>query len=166
MVSSPDPSRPATPADHRDIDALLRAAFPGADEAELVHQLREGGEMLSEVVTPWHGRIVGYYALSRMRAPAGWACLAPVAVLPAYQNGAQGVHLGSKLMHDLVTSIRRSSAIDTVVVLGDPPFYARAGFSLERAARLNSPYPIDHTLILRPGNDRPQAELIYPAAFG
>ncbi len=44
--------------------------------------------MWVELVAPWQGKIVGYAALSKMRAPQGWACLAPVAVLPEFQNAA------------------------------------------------------------------------------
>ena len=44
-------------------------------------------------------------------------------------------------------------------------FYTRCGFSHPRAARLASPYGTDHTLIARPGDDSPDAPLIYPAAF-
>jgi len=116
-----------------------------------------------------------------MVAPEGWFCLAPVAVWPEWQRGALGrndgdsrpnpYHFGTRLVSMLVTVVRNSSvysiggATRTLVVLGKPSFYARCGFSLERAARLTSPYPIEHTLIARPGDDMPEAELIYPAAF-
>jgi putative acetyltransferase len=51
------------------------------------------------------------------------------------------------------------------VVLGKPSFYTRCGFSHPRAVRLTSPYGAEHTLIARPGDDSPDATLIYPAAF-
>ena len=67
----------------------------------------------------------------------------------------------------MVTGAMRLMAIKglTTVVLGKPSFYARCGFSSARAARLTSPYPIDHTLIARPGDDTPDESLLYPAAF-
>lgn len=174
MVIGPDTSREAKSTEYVEIDALLRAAFGGPEEAELVQRLRADGDMFTEVVKPWQGRIVGYYALSRMPEPAGWACLAPVAVLPECQNGALGDgrhwRVGSRMMRELVTAVQGGwdggGMFDTVVVLGKPSFYARAGFSLDRAARLTSPYPLDHTLILRPGDDQPWQRLVYPAAFG
>jgi putative acetyltransferase len=52
-----------------------------------------------------------------------------------------------------------------VTVLGQVAFYERAGFSAARAARLTSPYPVAQTLIAGPGDDAPEAGLIYPAAF-
>lgn len=174
MVIGPDTCREAVSSDHEEIGALLRAAFGGTEEAGLVQRLRADGDMITEVVKPWQGRIVGYYAMSWMRAPERWACLAPVAVLPECQNGALGDgrhwHVGSRMMRELVGAVQggwgRGGLIDTVVVLGKPAFYARAGFSLERAAGLTSPYPLGHTLILRPGDDQPRQRLVYPVAFG
>ena len=58
------------------------------------------------------------------------------------------------------------TATDPVVVLGDPSLYSRVGFSKDRAQGLTSPYPLSHTLLLRPGDDIPTDTLIYPAAFG
>ena len=54
----------------------------------------------------------------------------------------------------------------TIVVLGEPGFYARNGFSSERAAQLTSPYPISHTLLAGPGETAPTETLVYPKAFG
>lgn len=53
----------------------------------------------------------------------------------------------------------------TLVVVGKPSFYERAGFSQVRAAALTSDYPLEYTLIARPGDDVPTDRLIYPAAF-
>jgi putative acetyltransferase len=51
-----------------------------------------------------------------------------------------------------------------VVVLGNPVFYQRAGFSSDHAQRLQSPYPIKNTLIA--GVEVAQKQtLVYPAAF-
>ena len=171
------------PEDAGEVDALLRAAFPGPEEAALVRQLRADGAMASERIIRWQGRIGAYAAISRMAAPEGWFCLAPVAVLPEWQGGALAAgrprleaafHLGSRIVRETVETfasrpvrnVTERGLVPTLVVLGDPRFYARCGFSLERAARLVSPYPVDHTLIARPGDDVPEAKLVYPAAFG
>jgi len=182
LVVGPDTTRFAKPQDYAEIEALLVEAFGGHDEAMLVRQLRSDGSMWREEVKPWQGVIAGYLALSRMRAPEGWACLAPVAVLPKFQNGAAAPSkamqrtfaVGTRLVRELVDSLDlfarwRSEGKDvpsTIVVLGKPSFYERAGFSLARAQRLTSPYPIDHTLIARPGDDVPEETLVYPPAFG
>ncbi len=159
MPAGPDFMRPARATDHDAIDALLRAAFPGPEEAALVRALRGSGEMTLEMVMDWPDGLVGYLALSRMVAPAGWLALAPVAVAPQWQ----GKRLGSRMVASVVRLMTIRQA--TMVVLGKPSFYARAGFSQERAARLATPYPPDHTLIARPGMGSPAETLVYPAAF-
>ncbi|MBL9050896.1 MAG: N-acetyltransferase [Tabrizicola sp.] len=185
MVIGPDFVRSMRDEEAGEVDALLRAAFPGPEEAELVRALRTSGEMVAELVLPWEGRIGAHAGISRMVAPVNWFCLAPVAVWPEWQRGAlrrgdgSRVHLGSELLSQMTADWSGLPIRDvlsqsgwllgeeavTLVVLGKPSFYARAGFSLVRAARVRSPYSVDHTLILRPGADVPEAELVYPMAF-
>ena len=142
------------------VDALLRAAFGGADEAKLVRALRRSGDIAGECVVPGEDGIDGYFALSAMRKPEGWLCLAPVAVAP----DRQGEGIGRRMMGFLTAWAMQAG--QTIVVLGEPGFYERAGFSVSRAARLSSPYPLDHTALARPGEDVPAETLVYPKAFG
>jgi putative acetyltransferase len=190
MVTGPDTLRDVAKAQVDEVDALLRAAFPTDAEARLVRMLRADGDMLYEFQKPWDGKIGGYFALSRMQAPAGWACLAPVAVRPEWQGGKLAENnpnievggpgeararsfwrFGSRMLrelsglYDIPSATLQASLPEAIVVLGRPSFYARAGFSLERAQNLTSPYPLDHTLILKQGDDEPQGRLIYPTAF-
>lgn len=160
MPPLPDHMRPLREADQTAAEALLRAAFPGPQEAALVRALRLSGAMELEMVLPDEtGGLAGYLALSRMVAPVGWLALAPVAIAP----GWQGKGLGRRL----VSAVIRLTAIkgQTVVVLGPPAFYSRCGFSTPRAAALTSPYPIQNTLIARPGDDVPAETLRYRADF-
>jgi putative acetyltransferase len=182
MPIGPDFTRTPREDEHGEIHALLVAAFGRADEADIVRRLRADGEMWIELVKPWDGAIAGYAALSRMRAPQGWACLAPVAVLQRFRNGAMAPEealrsrfsVGTRLVREIVDMVAGRAALgtasqdipETVVVLGKPSFYERAGFSAARARRLVTPYDIDHTLIARPGGDVPSETLLYPAAFG
>jgi len=124
-----------------------------------VDALRRSGAIAGEVVLPYQGGVVGYYAVSQMRAPQGWLCLAPVAIDPEWQGSGHG-----RRMLGMLTEWARMSQT-FVVVLGAPEFYARAGFDRARAARLTSPYPITHTLLAGPGADVPEETLIYPKAF-
>ena len=160
MVTSPDFLREMRKGEEAQVDALLRAAFGGAEEAGLVRALRKAGAMVGEQVMAAEGRVVAYAGLSRMVAPKGWLCLAPVAVDPAWQGRRVG-----KRMVGLIAEWARLSGV-TVVVLGQVGFYARAGFSAERAARLVTPYPVAHTLLAGPGEGAPEETLVYPAAFG
>lgn len=159
MPAAPDFMRPARTDDFAAIDALLRDAFSGLQEAALVRDLRASGEVELEMVMAAPDGIVAHLALSRMVAPSGWLALAPVAVAPAWQ----GKRIGARL----VAGVVRLMAIKgvTVVVLGKPSFYTRAGFSSARAARLTSAYPVEYLGIVRPGTDAPSEKLVYPAAF-
>ena len=159
MPPLPDHMRAARPTDHAAIDALLRATFPSPAEAALVRALREAEAMDMELVLPDETALAGYLALSRMAAPMGWVCLAPVAIAPAWQGRGLGQRLVKAALK--LTQIKGQS----VVVLGDPVFYTRCGFSRPRAARLSTPYSADHTLIVRPGDDIPEDTLRYPSAF-
>jgi putative acetyltransferase len=159
MPAGPDFMRPLRAGEEDAAEALLRAAFPGPEEAALVRALRAEGRMELEMVLPWQGGLAGYLALSRLLAPEGWLALAPVAIAPPWQ----GQRWGSRF----VAGVRKLTAIkgQNVVVLGKPSFYARAGFDLSRASRLTSRYPIANTLLSGPGLESPSEELIYPAAF-
>ncbi|MDA7428184.1 N-acetyltransferase [Primorskyibacter aestuariivivens] len=145
--------------EERGVDALLRAAFGGEEEVRIVEKLRKSGAMAGESVLPGPDGPVGYFALSRFVKPKGWLCLAPVAVHPDWQGMGHG-----KRMTGMLAGWAMASG-QTIVVLGEPDLYERAGFSRARAARLTSPFPLSHTMLLAPGADAPEAELIYPSAF-
>lgn len=103
--------------------------------------------------------MIGYVALSRLVAPQGWLALAPVAIAPEWQGRRLGTRLVWMTMQ--VAKIKQQR----VVVIGKPSFYARAGFSQERAAALQLPYPLQYTGLFAPGTDVPAVEVIYTAAF-
>jgi putative acetyltransferase len=181
MVVGPDVIREARPDDREEIDTLLKAAFGRPDEAELVRRLRADGDIWFERVMRWHGVIAGYAALSRMRSPERWACLAPIADLPRMQNGAAAPNestrsyyaIGTRLAGAIAMISKEYSRIEaiemklpaTIVVVGKPSFFERAGFSSARAQKLVTSYPTELTLIARPGNDIPSETLVYPPAF-
>ena len=182
MVVGPDFTRLMRPDETDDVDTLLRAAFPGPQEAELVRALRRDGVLWREAVLPWSGHIGAYAALSWMVQPTDWMCLGPVAVRPEWQRGALWdgqIALGSKAhwrfgtclvggLADLFLSKWPDPPVGfatTLVVIGNPSFYERCGFSRARAARLTSPYPRSQTMIARRGDEVPEATLVYPAAF-
>lgn len=150
--------RPMKPDETVQVDALLRLAFNGPDEAELVGKLRRAGAMAGEMVLPLGEEIIGYYALSQMVAPKGWLCLAPVAIRPDWQRKNHGKRMVGQMV------AWAEGAGKPVVVLGQPDFYERAGFSRAQAEKLVTPYPIEFTM-LAGGEDTPAAKLVYPKAF-
>lgn len=150
--------RPMKPADAAPVDALLRAAFGGSEEADLVAKLRKAGAMAGEMVLPLGDAPIGYYALSQMVAPKGWLCLAPVAIRPDWQRKNHGKRMIGQLV------AWAEGAQQPVVVLGQPAFYERAGFSRAKAANLVTPYQAEFTLLA--GHEgAPEATLVYPDAF-
>ena len=92
---------------------MLEAAFETTGEARLVDALRRSGAIAGEVVLPYQGGVVGYYAVSQMRAPQGWLCLAPVAIDPEWQGSGHG-----RRMLGMLTEWARMSQT-FVVVLGE-----------------------------------------------
>lgn len=70
-----------------------------------------------------------------------------------------------QVLYEIPSEMYKARLPETVVVLGNPAFYGRWGFDKTRAQHLISPYPLEHTLILRRGDDIPSKTLIYPKAF-
>jgi len=159
MLNSPDFVRDMRRGEEDAVDSLLRAAFEGAEEADLVRGLRKDGDMAGESVLACQGEVIGYFALSHMRTPKGWLCLAPVAVRPDWQGKRHG-----QRMIGMASEWARISGC-YVVVLGQVAFYERAGFSQSRATRLTSPYPVANTMLAGPGSDVPREALHYAKAF-
>ncbi|MEM7734098.1 MAG: GNAT family N-acetyltransferase, partial [Pseudomonadota bacterium] len=110
--------RPMQPGEEGDVQALLETCFESDAEARLVQALRQSGDVAGEMVLPMGDEIIGYYALSAMRAPASWLALAPVAVHPGHQGRGHGRRMLGQL-----TSWAKAAG-QWVVVLGEPAFYA------------------------------------------
>ena len=159
MIFGPDFLREMKRGEEPEVDALLRAAFETPAEAMLVAKLRKSKAIAGEQVLGFNGRIIGYVALSNMVKPKGWLCLAPVAIAPDVQRRGYG-----KRMVGMLTEWSRITKTP-IIVLGNPAFYERAGFSRAQAAGLRGPYPIENTM-MSGITGAPAETLVYPAAFG
>ena len=160
--------RPATPAQSAAIRAVERAAFGRDDEAGLVDRLRADGDIVAELVaTTGKDVVVGHVVFSHLPV---WsadgqvvhaAALAPLAVLPQHRRAG----IGSALVR-LGLEACAKQGLSGAVVLGDPRFYARFGFSGALARHLRSPYAGDAFMALEfsPGALR-EGEARYPRAF-
>jgi putative acetyltransferase len=146
-------------------------AFSRRDEADLVDALRNQAVVLASFVAEIDQQVVGHILFSRMsiEATAG-ACLvpavalAPMAVLPEHQS--QGI--GGKLIQYGLDWLRAVGE-QVVIVLGDPNYYHRFGFSTDKASNLASPFPPEAymALELSPGTlDGVHGKVKYPEAFG
>jgi len=151
------------------IHSINSAAFGRPDEADLVNGLRAGGFVVVSLVAESEGRIVGHILFSRMSIatadgsiPA--AALAPVSVLPEFQRrGIGGRLIGRGL------EVMRERGERIVIVLGDPAYYRRFGFSSENTRFLKSPFPPDALMALEVSPralEGIRGEVRYPAAFG
>jgi putative acetyltransferase len=132
--------REETTSDLTAIAEVHRLAFGRDDEARLVDRLRAKGQARLSLVADSEGAIVGHVLFSQMTIltedrslPA--LALAPVAVLPAHQRRG----IGSRLIEQGLADCRQQGHA-IVIVLGDPNYYQRFGFSAELARRLASPY--------------------------
>jgi putative acetyltransferase len=114
------------------IRQLVEAAFhdhPHSDQREhlLIDPLRASGAMTLSLVTNEDGAPVGHIAFSPVKidgASQNWYGLGPVAVIPARQRSG----IGQALVHAGLVRLKSISAAGCVV-LGDPAFYTRFGFT-------------------------------------
>ena len=136
--------RPECPEDYSAIDEVNRAAFGQGDEARLVRQLRNVNGFSPELslVAVRDDEVVGHILFSpiHIETPAGCVpavALAPMSVLPAFQN--QGI--GSRLVRAGLEACRRLGHT-IVVVVGHPAYYPRFGFTPAGERGLKAPFPI------------------------
>jgi putative acetyltransferase len=115
--------------DEDGVDALLKAAFPGPEEARLVIALRAADADTLELVADDHGRIVGTVMFSPVttRVEDGddlfGVGLGPVAVMPEHQSRGIGTALIEAGIDYLATL-----GVPWCVLLGDPDYYQRFDF--------------------------------------
>ena len=160
--------RPATRRDFSAIRAVIRHAFNGDGEANLVEDLRDAGEVVCEFVAASDIALQGCILYSRLAiersgATIRAAALAPVAVLPAFQK--QG--LGGELIR-AGNACCAEAGCAAIIVLGHRGYYPRFGFSAAAAESLEAPFsgPDFMALELTPGALRDGGRVRYAAAFG
>lgn len=139
--------RPEDPADEAPVARVLAAAFARPDvatppEVRLVEELRHSDAWIPELamVAEYGGEVVGYALLTRVRVrgdagsyPA--LVLGPVAVAPHRQRIGHGTAVVQAAL-DAAAELGEQ----LVVVLGDPAFYRRFGFSRADRMGLTSPW--------------------------
>ena len=154
--------RPEQAEDLNSIRRVHESAFPTAAEARLVETLRANGKAVVSLVAEVDGRVVAHILFSpatiegNSRACAGLG-LAPVAVLPEFQN--RGV--GSQLIRAGLDRCRQIGC-GFVIVLGHPSYYLRFGFRRASEYGLTNEYAVDDPFMaieLAPGALPPEGGL-------
>ena len=136
--------RPEAPSDEEAISAVINAAFleaehRGGNEAQVVLDLRGAGGLAISLVAIENDRIVGHVAFSPVMIDGenkGWFGVAPVAVLPLHHRKG----IGSALIEAGLARLRAEGAAGCVV-LDEPTYYARFGFSADATLRLEGVPP-------------------------
>lgn len=117
------------PEDVPAIRIVNERAFGSSSEADIVDALRRNGKATISLVAEDEGRVIGHILFSPVTVETGerelaGLGLAPVAVLPEFQN--RGV--GSSLVEQGIERCREAGH-SFVVVLGHPHYYPRFGFT-------------------------------------
>jgi putative acetyltransferase len=164
--------RPETASDYEAIDKLLRAAFGGAKEAELIRLTRASADYVPDLtlVAEEDGQVVGHIMFSYITLKGDEEfrvlALACLAVTPGRQRRGIGgalVEAGLERCED-----RREPL---VIVVGHPTYYPRFGFepaSRYGIERPSADIPDDAFMVRRLSgySERHRGRAVYPPAFG
>jgi putative acetyltransferase len=148
------------------IRRTIREAFEAAEhssgtEAKIVDGLRDAGALPVSLVAIEDGQVVGHVAVSPVTIGDAeeWYGLGPVAVRPDRQQD----RIGSSLIKEALSRLRQRGAAGCVV-LGEPSFYGRFGFSNDPAITY-ADVPPPYFQILSFGPARPSGRVEYHPAF-
>ncbi|NLP41786.1 MAG: N-acetyltransferase [Veillonellaceae bacterium] len=141
--------RKETERDYRNVEDLVQKAFQEAqfsDHSEhlLVSRLRKSNAFIAELslVAEKAGLLVGHILFSKVRIVnerkiVESLALAPVAVLPEYQNKGVG-----KLLIREGLRIAQELGFESVIVLGHEHYYPRFGFKPARSWGIKLPFTV------------------------
>jgi len=153
------------PTDHAAIELLVTAAFGRGDEARLIAQLRADEDCLFEMVVEEDGEVLGHILFSRLWADRFqlYGALAPLSVRPDHHRKG----LGSRLIQAGLQGAREFGCFG-VLVLGDPAYYGRFGFSADAARQIKAAYSglaAFQALALEDNAFEGELNVTYPDAF-
>jgi predicted N-acetyltransferase YhbS len=136
-----------TPADTDACEAIVAAAFGPGRFAKTAYRLREGVAPVAALsfVALEEARVVGtvrYWPVMIGAVPA--LMLGPIAIVADRQG--QGIALA--LMNTSLAAAREAGH-RAVVLVGDEPYYGRAGFKrIQPTGRITMPGPVDLSRVL------------------
>ena len=132
--------RPVGPNDAVLIGRLVGEAFERDTEARLVGALRISDDLVLELIASDGANILGHVVFSRASITDGdeglaIALLAPLSVRPDMQKHG----IGTALVREALERLKREN-IDIVVVVGDPAYFTRFGFSPGLGEKFDTPW--------------------------
>jgi predicted N-acetyltransferase YhbS len=141
--------------DYKTIESVVEQAFTSPEystpnEHLLVAKLRKSNAFIPELslVAEVDGRIVGHAMLTKLMIKSGEKeyeslALAPVSVLPAYQNRG----IGSALIHESL-KIAKNLGFKSVIVLGHEKYYPRFGFKPASTWGIKAPFDVSDNVFM------------------
>ena len=157
--------RAATPRDREAIRLVEEHAFGQQAEAGLVDALVGDGDTVLELIAVDEGQVVGHILFSRLAVRNGAemfeaVALAPLAVEPSFH----GTGIGGALVREAHLRLKEAGE-KLAIVLGDPAYYGRFGYSHARAAGFDSEYQGEALQALAWGEAPQGGQLVYASAF-
>jgi putative acetyltransferase len=159
--------RNETAADVTEIEAVTISAFLDAPhtshtEQFIVSALRKAGKLTVSLVADAGGRVIGHVAVSPVSisdGASGWFGLGPISVMPEHQRNG----VGSRLMREALRILREQGAAGCVL-LGEPRYYSRFGFQVDRNLAFPG-VPPEYFQAVSFDSSRPHGTVSYHEAF-
>ncbi len=160
--------RDEIPGDETAIHELTKIAFAliemsDGSEPLIIDRLRKNGDLALSLVVLDDDQIVGHIAFSPVTVSESsgvWFGLGPVSVNPEQQRAGVGRQL-------IETGLQRLRSLDAAgcVLLGDPAYYRRFGFSSSGDLTFGE-VPMEYVQALAFGPEQAKGEVKYASAFG
>ena len=157
--------RTATARDREAIRLVEEHAFGQKMEAGLVDALVDSGDTVLELVAEEEGQVVGHILFSRLYVEHGGKRFAAVALAPlAVEPSFHGAGIGGALIREAHVRLKQAGE-KLSIVLGEPAYYGRFGYTHERARRFDSDYQCEALQAVAWGEAPESGKLVYAPAF-
>ena len=139
--------RSETAGDEKIVDALVTMGFGAGRLAKTAYRLREGVDPVAElsfVGVNDAGELLGSVRFwPVMIGSHASLLLGPLAVRPDLRGQGIGIAL---MQHGL--NAARNSRFESVILVGDEPYYAKVGFAKIKPGQIRFPGPVDPERVL------------------
>ena len=149
---------PEQPADDAAIEALLDHAFGPGRFAKSSERVREVAEFRPDLsFCAWDGeRLVG--SVRMWKAHVGGVAL--IFLGPLAVEADQRKHGTGGLLVERACQACEAAGFPIVLLVGDPPYFQRFGFSADMTAAVRMPGPVDQRRVLARGAAQALAGLV------